>query len=66
MNASTDDGPVVGIYRQDESDDVEGCTIIEHMGGHKRFARVWDLRPDEVDWGWTLHPSAVRVWPRTT
>jgi hypothetical protein len=57
-------GLVVAIYRQEESDDVQACTILEHIAGPKPYCRVWDHAPTRVEWGWVLHPSAVKVWSR--
>lgn len=54
---------IIRIYRQEESDEVAGCTIIERAGGPKRYQRIWDAYPSQVEWGWTLHPSAVMIWP---
>lgn len=61
--SADDPGPVVAIYRQEEGVGTRAATIIERVAGPKRYARVWDLEPHRVEWGWTLHPSAVQVWP---
>jgi hypothetical protein len=50
------------IYRQEESDGVEGCTVIQPVAGPKRYLRVFDDNPGTVEWGWTLHPSAELIW----
>jgi hypothetical protein len=56
-------GLVVAIYRQEGSDGVQACTVLEHIAGPKRYARIWDMEPRRVEWGWVLHPTSVKVWP---
>jgi hypothetical protein len=45
------------------SDDVELCVALEILGLHKRYMRIWPNAGGSVEYGWTLHPSAVQVWP---
>lgn len=55
---------VIAVFRQEPSDGVDGCTILETLGGPKRYARIWDGLIGPMEWGWRLHESAVKVWPR--
>jgi hypothetical protein len=50
------------IYRQEEAEGVQGCTILEPYGGPKRYKRIWDNSGLLAEWGWSLHPTAVLVW----
>lgn len=52
---------IEAIYVQPYSDDVQGCVIIEVVGGRKAYARFWP-RSGSLEWGWTLHPTAQKVW----
>lgn len=53
---------ILRIYRQEESEGVWGCTILEPVAGAKRYLRVWDSGPDMPEWGWSLSESALLVW----
>lgn len=53
---------VLSIHRQDESKGVMGCTSFEVVGGSKRFMRVFDENPTDIQWGWVLHPTARLLW----
>ena len=51
---------VIRIWRQDQSELVWGCTILEVVGGPKRYARIFD-GASQLEWGWTLHEMARPV-----
>lgn len=55
---------IIGIYRSElsEPDGVQACTSFEVVAGPKTYARVWDEKPDTIEWGWTLHPLAHSMW----
>lgn len=63
-------GPVVAVYVVPEDDGPGGydtprlqepCVVVELVGGPKPYARLWPRKPYDVDWGWGLPDSAIRV-----
>lgn len=62
LNPNPDHHPVQAVLRSTAG--RYPSVSVEFAYGHKRFARVFDHLPEDLDWTWRSHPGDSEVWPR--